>query len=166
VVQCGHGSIQPRPKFNLKVLFWASISAKTRSPLVASSARMNSQGYCEILENHFLPFLTKTRTKRYFFQQDNATAHTSKYTKQFLETKRVKTIDWPANSPDLNSIENIWSILKRAVSMRTPNNKKELMEYAEEEWGKISVETITNTVESMKTRILQVILRQGEKCDY
>lgn len=162
----GHRPIEPRPKFSFKVLFWASISTKTKSPLVSSDVKMNSQGYCCILETHFLPFLTKTRTKRFFFQQDNATAHTSKYTKEFLSKKSIKTIDWPANSPDLNPIENIWSILKRSVSMRSPNNKNDLIGYTEDEWSKIPIETIARTIESMKTRILQVLKRNGGKCDY
>lgn len=44
---------------------------------------------------------------------------------------------WPSNSPDLNPIENAWSYLKQKVYLRQPKNKKELIEFAKEEWNLI-----------------------------
>ncbi|GFS27599.1 transposable element Tcb1 transposase [Elysia marginata] len=39
------------------------------------------------------------------FQQDNARAHTARYTQQFLEQRSVQVLPWPVLSPDLNPIE-------------------------------------------------------------
>ena len=162
----GQRPIAPRPKYIAKTMFWGAISIESRSPLVPSTARMNSQGYCDIIRDMFIPFVTRTRTRRFFLQQDNAPAHVSKHTREFFDTNKVKTFEWPANSPDLNPIENIWSILKRNVSERTPANLTELSQVASEEWLKISTETIRKTILTMKKRILQVIERNGAKCDY
>ena len=41
--------------------------------------------------------------------------HQSKLVGDFLKTKNIKTLDWPGNSPDLNSIGNLWAILKDKV---------------------------------------------------
>jgi transposase len=46
-------------------------------------------------------------------------------------------MDWPSNSPDLNPIENLWSVLKRNVELRQPWNIGELESFMEEEWSKI-----------------------------
>ncbi len=46
-------------------------------------------------------------------QLDVAPAHTAKSTKSWLNDHGVGVLDWPANSPDLNPLENLWSIVKR-----------------------------------------------------
>jgi len=46
-------------------------------------------------------------------------------------------MDWPANSPDLNPIENLWNIVKRNVEKRMPQNQKYLTGFMKEEWDAI-----------------------------
>ncbi len=51
----------------------------------------------------------------FIFQQDLAPAHTAKSTKSWLNDHGVGVLDWPANSPDLNPIENLCGIVKRKM---------------------------------------------------
>ncbi len=51
----------------------------------------------------------------YIFQQDLAPAHTAKGTKSWFNDQGVTVLDWPANSPDLNPIDNLWGIVKRKM---------------------------------------------------
>ncbi len=51
----------------------------------------------------------------FIFQQDLAPAYTAKSTKSWLNIHGVGVLDWPANSPDLNPIENLWGIVKRKM---------------------------------------------------
>ncbi len=62
----------------------------------------------------------------FIFQQDLAPAHTAKSTKSWLNDHGVGVLDWPANSPDLNPIENLWGIVKRKMRNKRPQNADEL----------------------------------------
>ena len=83
------------------------------------------------------------------FQQDNASCHVSKDAKAYFSRKNINILDWPANSPDLNPIENLWAILKYNVAKRTPINKKQLISFILEEWDKIPMQIIHNLFDSM-----------------
>ncbi len=58
----------------------------------------------------------------FHFQQDLAPAHTAKGTKSWFNDHGVTVLDWPANSPDLNPIENLSGIVKRKMRDTRPNN--------------------------------------------
>jgi transposase len=81
-------------------------------------------------------------------------------------SKDLTVLPWPANSPDLNPIENIWAILKQNVEKRTVRNKEDLVKVVEDEWCKIDQDLIRKIIESMPKRISQVVERNGKKCDY
>ena len=49
------------------------------------------------------------------FQQDNAKPHSAHVTTAWLHGKRVRALVWPACSPDLSPIENVWHIMKHKI---------------------------------------------------
>lgn len=54
------------------------------------------------------------------------------------------TMDWPASSPDLNPIENVWKLLKDNIQKREnfPRTVDELKASLREEWSKFNVSVL------------------------
>ncbi len=63
----------------------------------------------------------------FIFEQDLAPAHTAKGTKSWFNDHGVTVLDWPANSPDLTPIENLWGIVKRKMRDTRPKNADDLL---------------------------------------
>ncbi|GFW37868.1 transposable element Tcb2 transposase [Trichonephila clavipes] len=51
---------------------------------------------------------------------DNARPHRADIVDDYLESEGIARMAWPAYSPDLNPIENLWDALGRAISSRFP----------------------------------------------
>lgn len=49
------------------------------------------------------------------YQHDNWSVHRAKKVEEYLSKQPFETIQWPARSPDLNPIENIWGLIKDRV---------------------------------------------------
>ena len=64
-------------------------------------------------------------------------------------------------SPDLNPIENLWSIIKAKVYELNPQTKEELIEYIFAVWSSISEEVINHLIDSMEERMKEVIRNFG-----
>ena len=49
---------------------------------------------------------------RYSFMYDLASCCNSKITRTFLECNKIPILECPENSPEVNTIENVWDIMK------------------------------------------------------
>ncbi len=89
-------------------MIWAVMSSAGVGPLCFLKFTVNVAIYPEILEHFMLPSAVKLcGDANFIFQQDLAPAHTAKGTKSWFNDHGVTVLDWPANSPDLNPIENL-----------------------------------------------------------
>ncbi|KAG1696946.1 Transposable element Tcb2 transposase [Nymphon striatum] len=67
---------------------------------------------------------------------DGAPCHRSKVAKTFLAENRIKVLDWPGNSPDLNPIDHLWNNMKNKVAEKHPSSAKDLVKVIKEVWVK------------------------------
>ena len=147
------------------VMVWGCMSAAGVGELYFIEGNMNSNMYCEILQQSIIPSLQKLG-RRAVFQHDNNPKHTSKTTTALLKRLRVKLMDWPSMSPDLNPIEHLWGILKRKVEVRKVSNIRQLHDVIMEEWKSIPVATSETLVNSMPRRVKAVLDNDGGHTKY
>lgn len=101
------------------------------------------------------------------FQQDNACPHLARLTQAYLEAQGVNVLPWPAYSPDMNLIENLWDYLSRQLANRVPQppNQQQLIQALQQEWKRITQDTIRQLVQSMR-RIAACIKANGGHTRY
>ncbi len=104
----------------------------------------------------------------FIFQQDLAPAHTAKGTKSWFNDHGVTVLDWPANSPDLNPIENLGvsHLVKRKMRDTRPNNADDLKAAIKATWASIPPQQCHKLITSMPRRIEAVIKAKGAPTKY
>ncbi len=154
-------------KFPQSVMIWAAMSSVGVGPLCFLKSTVNTAIYQEILEHFMLLSADKLYGDADFiFQQDLAPAHTAKGTKSWFNDHGVTVLDWPANSPDLNPIENLWGIVKRKMRDTRPNNADDLKATVKETWASIPPQQCHKLITSMPRRIEAVIKAKGAPTKY
>jgi len=105
------------------------------------------------------PMLVELRRKgrspqEIVFMQDGATCHKHGKVMAWLKDNNIAVLGpWPARSPDLNPIENLWAVLAKRVSDRGPIDEAGLAEFVRAEWKKLSQQTVDNFVLSFRGRL-------------
>ncbi len=135
---------------------WGCISAYGMGSLHVLEGTMNAERYIKVLEQHMLP------SSLHVFQQDNAKPHTAAITTAWLRSRRVQVLNWPACSPDLSPIENIWPIIKRKIHQRWPRTLQQLETYIRQEWDQIPTPNLQKLITSMPKRLQTVLKRRGD----
>ena len=128
---------------------------------------MDAELYTNILDSSLLPFIQHKYSDSHRFMADNDPKHTSKLAQGFLAEKNVNWFRTPAESPDLNPIENLWHELKEYMRREVkPKNKEELINGIMKFWNTVTPEVCTKYIRHLKKVIPKCIERQGHPTGY
>lgn len=149
-------------------MIWGAISYRESINFVRCHRSINSEYYCEIQQNALLQKAEQLYSDGYRFMQDNASAHRSNYTKNWLDGHNIDVLPWPAKSPDLNPIENVWSHVARRVYLnkRPYPNLTALEIEVKRHFGLLELDYLKKLYESMPKRLISVVEKSGNIVDY
>ncbi|GFW67969.1 transposable element Tcb2 transposase [Trichonephila clavipes] len=163
-------NIQEKDRYpTCSIMVWAGIMINGCKRLhVVANGTMTGQRYIdEVLLPHVRLFRGAVDDK-FVFMDDNATCHRTLAVQDCLDSEGIQRLVWPAHSPDLNPIENVWDALGRQVAGRNypPTNKNTLIRALTEEWDKLPQQLLDNVVQSMVRRVECCITLHGGHIPY
>ena len=133
-------------------MYWGCFSRKGLGPIVPLSGTATGNSHVTILRKYVVPTMRRTFPNNDgWFQEDNARPHKSKVAMSFQAENNLRTLSWPAQSPDLNPIENLWAEVKKSIRTykKPPSNLADLDRYVKKAWKEILKNTIKNLVDSI-----------------
>ena len=146
----------------------STIVKNSRLCLIYMEGSINADSYMDMLENNFFSEVNESLPDNFIWMQNNTPPHVAQKTKGYLERKGINTMEWLPMLPDLNPIENIWSMMKDEVykKKKVYKNTTELWEAIVAAWHAIPIESFQTLYESIPHRLVKVIEEKGERIQY
>ena len=160
-------SFSLRAKHPTKVHVWAGISKKGPTQICIFDGIMKAPLYVNILERTLLPFIARVMPTSHRFMADNDPKHTSRLAQNFLQEKKINWWRTPAESPDLNPIENLWHELKEYMRREVkPKTKQELIDGIHMFWNTLTVAKCRKYIGHLRKVIPKVLEVGGAATGY
>jgi transposase len=123
--------------------------------------------YQDVLRKVLLPAGKRLMKKGWQLLHDRAPPHIAKTTQAMLAKKKVQVIEhWPANSPDLNPIENIWAAVVRELNRRGFTSLSDMRRAVRAAWASLAPAVLKSLAASMPARLAKVIELDGGYTGY
>lgn len=160
-VQYTHGEVAHPAKYKIG----AAISSRGATRLVPYDGTIDSNKYQGMIAK-VLPDINKMYPEEdWVLLQDSAKPHTSKDSQAWLDENvpsRIPPKEWPANSPDISAVENVFGDQQEKVYEENPKTLEAMKKIVHREWKKLTPEKCKKFVSAVPKRLRKIIETGGE----
>lgn len=145
-------------------MIWGFITYNGIGTLCFVDGDINALKYIDILENNLWTVVARHFPQdNYVFQDDNTPVHRTHTVRTYMEETDIHHMEWPAQSPDLNVIENCWWKLKRDMEnkLHIIYSVKDLQLVIRQLWENVSVDFIRDLYHTIPRRLTKMIRAKG-----
>lgn len=155
----------------VKINAWACFTAKGQGYMYLFNETMDAKVMKSILGDNLIPSaerlgLITDPPQPWFFLHDNDKKFKSRLVTEWVHTNGITVLDFPPYSPDLNPIENLWSIVAREVEKHSCETMEALQDRVAEEWDNVDKRHLLALAHSMPKRCQDVIDANGHYTSY
>ena len=127
--------------------------------------------YKYILQQLFILFYKRIRAKysnKVVMQEDNVLQHTAKIITKYLANKKVRQMNQPPQSPNLNLIKNLWKYIKDIISKHRHKirNTKDIRLALQIAWPQIDEDFLLTLCDSVPRRQEACLKNKGGATKY
>jgi transposase len=154
-----------------KIHVWGGIGYYYKTKLYFFEENLDSKLYQNILRLRLPPESSpdcpEGRDADWIFVQDLDPKHRAKSTNALLdEVAPDRMKDFPAKSPEINIIEDMWSAVTRAIEHYNITSVAQLKRLVNKAWNELPWELVRKSVNSVPRRLKAIIKAKGERVKY
>lgn len=160
--------IAPTTHMTSKINVFGAISKNGKSKLHIFENNLTGEYYKTILGATLLPSAQELYPNNdWALIQDNDPKHKSHVAQDYVAEEVPECIEFPPSSPDLNVIENVWSMMGEDVAKTASTNLKSLKRSVKRAWDNlITQQYIDSLIASMPKRLKAIIKNKGDPLKY
>lgn len=144
-----------------RVQVLGGIARQGRSSLVVFNGWLNAGLHQKNLDS-LLPSVNGLYPNGFRYLQDNDPSHSARAASRHLKNMVPSVLHLPAQSPDLNPVEHVWSAMDARVAGHHATTKADLERAVRHEWRSLAIVECNRYIDGLRATMEAIIAAKGD----